>query len=39
MYFLTVIWYIKKHYKVFCLSFIDNSSNYIIELEIAYYCY
>ncbi len=29
----------KKHYKVFCLSFIDNSNNYIIVLEIAYYCY
>ncbi len=22
-----------------CLSFIDNSNNYIIALEIAYYCY
>ncbi len=39
MYFLTVIWYLKKHYKVLCLSFIGNSNNYIIALEIAYYCY
>ncbi len=29
----------KKHYKAHCLSFIDNSNNYIIALEIAYYCY
>ncbi len=29
----------KKHYKVFCLSFIDNSNNYIIALEKAYYCF
>ncbi len=28
----------KKHYKVLCLSFIDNSNNDIIALEIAYYC-
>ncbi len=39
MYFLTVIGYLKKHYKVICLSFIDNSNNYIIALEIVYYCY
>ncbi len=31
MYYLTVIGYLKKkHYEVFCLSFIDNSNNYII---------
>ncbi len=37
MYFLTVIGYLKKtHYKVLCLSFIDNINNYIIALEIAY---
>ncbi len=29
----------KRHYKVLYLSFIDNSNNYIIALEIAYYCY
>ncbi len=29
----------KKHYKVLCLYFIDNSNNYIIALEIAYYCF
>ncbi len=29
----------KKHYEVLCLSFIDNSNNYIIALEITYYCY
>ncbi len=39
MYFLTVIVYMKKHYKVLCHSFIDNSNNYIKALEIAYYCY
>ncbi len=39
MYFLTGIRYLKKHYKVLCLSFIDNSNNYIIALEITYYCY
>ncbi len=32
--------YLKKNtIKVLCLSFIDNSNNYIIALEIAYYCY
>ncbi len=38
---LTVIWLVseKKHHEVLCLSFIDNSNNYIIALEIAYYCY
>ncbi len=35
MYFLTVI----NHHEALCLSFIDNSNNYIIVLEIAYYCY
>ncbi len=40
MYFLTVIGYLKKaHHEAFCFSFIDNSNNYIIALEIAYYCY
>ncbi len=39
MYFLTVIGDLKKHYKVLCLSFIDNSNTYIIALELAYYCY
>ncbi len=40
MYFLTVIGYLKKkHHEVLCLSFIDNSNNYIIALEIAYYFY
>ncbi len=40
MYFLTVIGYLEKtHHEVLCLSFIDNSNNYIIALEIAYYCY
>ncbi len=34
IYFFTVIGYLKKkHYK--SLSFIDNSNNYIIALEIA----
>ncbi len=37
MYFLTVIGYLKKkHHEVLCLSFIDNSNNYIIALEIVY---
>ncbi len=40
IYFLTVIGYLKKtHHEVLCLSFIDDSNNYIIALEIAYYCY
>ncbi len=34
MYFLTVIGYLKKkkHHEALCLSFIDNSNNYIIAL-------
>ncbi len=40
MYFLTVIGHLKKpHHEVLCFSFIDNSNNYIIALEMAYYCY
>ncbi len=40
IYFLTVIGYLKKkHHVVLCLSFIGNSNNYSIALEIAYYCY
>ncbi len=36
VYFLTVIGYLKKkHHEALCLSFIDNSNNYIKALEIA----